>query len=61
MTERKLLKIIRPPGGGASMTIDGTEYRVVRIKVRGDLIEVLFEGEPCPCTHTPPAQNRSDR
>jgi hypothetical protein len=41
--ERHLLRIIRPPGAGASMTIDGTECKVVRIKVHGDLIEVLYE------------------
>jgi hypothetical protein len=44
MSERKLLRITRPPGAEASMVIDGTEYTVVRIKVRGDLIEVLFDG-----------------
>lgn len=47
--DRHLLRIVRPPGESARMTIDGSPRKIVRISVQkyGDgVIEVLYEGGP---------------
>ena len=40
---RKLLQLTRFPGHDAVLTIDGTEQRIVRLKVTPDITEILFE------------------